>query len=78
MERDQERKNNIPYNEQVNNGSAGGVITEYIVEEKDTVRDIARKYGLSIEEILAANPGMNEPADLIQPGAKIKIPKKMR
>ena len=81
MERNQERNNPepnpAPYNEQVTEGKAGGIVGEYIVEEKDTVNDIARKYGLTIEEILAANPGMNEPADLVKPGMKIKIPKKM-
>lgn len=81
MERNQERnhpdQNPAPYNEQVNEGKAGGIVGEYIVEEKDTVNDIARKYGLTIEEILAANPGMNEPADLVKPGMKIRIPKKM-
>jgi LysM repeat protein len=81
MDRNQERNredNNIPpYNEQVNEGKAGGIISEYIVEEKDTIRDIAMKYGVSIEEILAANPGINEPADMVRPGMKIKIPKKM-
>lgn len=77
MERNQERNNKAPYNEQVNQGKAGGIISEYIVEEKDTLRDIARKYGLSIEEILAANPGLEEPSDMVRPGLKICIPKKM-
>jgi LysM repeat protein len=81
MDRNQERNrtenNKAPYNEQVNEGKAGGVITEYIVEEKDTIRDIAIKYGVSIEEILAANPELNEPADMVKPGMKISIPKKM-
>jgi LysM repeat protein len=77
MERNEERNNKAPYNEQVNQGKAGGIISEYIVEEKDTLRDIARKYGLSIEEILAANPGMEEPSDMVRPGLKICIPKKM-
>jgi LysM repeat protein len=73
----QEENNKAPYNEQVAAGTAGGVINEYIVEEKDTLPDIARKYDLSIEEILAANPGLDEPADMVKPGLKIKIPKKI-
>ena len=81
MERNQERdhpeNNPAPYNEQVNEGKAGGIVGEYIVEEKDTINDIARKYGMSIEQILAANPGLDEPADLVKPGMKIKIPKKI-
>ena len=81
MERNQERNNQennkAPYNEQVNEGKAGGIVSEYIVEEKDTITDIARKYGLSLDEIMAANPGINEPADMVKPGMKIKLPKKM-
>jgi LysM repeat protein len=77
MERNQERNDKAPYNEQVNQGKAGGIVSEYIVEEKDTLRDIARKYGLSIEAILAANPGLEEPADMIRPGLKLCIPRKM-
>jgi LysM repeat protein len=77
MDRNQDRENKPPYNEQVAAGTAGGVVNEYIVEEKDTINDIARKYGLTLEEIMAANPGMDEPADMVKPGLKIKIPKKM-
>jgi LysM repeat protein len=77
MDRNQDRENKPPYNEQVAAGTAGGVVNEYIVEEKDTISDIARKYGLTLEEIMAANPGMDEPADMVKPGLKIKIPKKM-
>jgi LysM repeat protein len=77
MDRNQDRENKPPYNEQVAAGTAGGVVNEYIVEEKDTIRDIARRYGLTLEEIMAANPGIDEPADMVKPGLKIKIPKKM-
>lgn len=70
-------QNNAPYNEQVAAGQAGGIITEYIVEEKDTLPDIARRYGVSIEEIVAANPGIDEPADMARPGLRIMIPKKL-
>ena len=81
MERDQERRNPenhpAPNNESMNESRTGGIIGEYIVEEKDTLNDIARKYGLSIDQILAANPGLDEPADLVKPGMKIKIPKKL-
>jgi nucleoid-associated protein YgaU len=66
-----------PYNEQVARGEAGGIINEYIVEEKDTLPDIARRYGVSIEEIMAANEHISEPADMVQPGLRIMIPKKM-
>ena len=72
MNRNEENK---PYNEQVSSGEAGGIISEYIVEEKDTLPEIARRYGVSIEEILAANPGMNEPSDMVKPGLHIMIPR---
>ena len=72
------RNKNAPYNEQVAAGTAGGIITEYIVEEKDTLQDIARKYGVSIEEIIAANREIiQEPSDMVQPGLHIMIPKKI-
>jgi LysM repeat protein len=67
-----------PYNEQVAAGTAGGIVTEYIVEEKDTLRDISKKYGVSIEEIIAANGDtIQSPSDMIQPGRHIMIPKRM-
>ncbi len=72
-----------------NDSSAGGgprqegaesrsyVIAEYIVEEKDTLADIARKYGVSIEEIMAVNKEIvQKPSDLAKPGLHIKIPQK--
>lgn len=78
MEESKNRNTNAPYNERVAAGTAGGIITEYIVEEKDTLRDIARKYGVSIEEIMAANPDIiREPSDMVQPGLRIMIPKKV-
>jgi nucleoid-associated protein YgaU len=78
MEESRNRNTDAPYNEQVAAGTAGGIITEYIVEEKDTLQDIARKYGVSIEEIIAANREIiQEPSDMVQPGLRIMIPKKI-
>jgi LysM repeat protein len=78
MEESRNRNTNAPYNEQVAAGTAGGFITEYIVEEKDTLPDIARKYGVSIQEIIAANQEIiKEPSDMVQPGLRIMIPKKI-
>jgi LysM repeat protein len=78
MEESRNRNTDAPYNEQVAAGTAGGLITEYIVEEKDTLQDIARKYGVSIEEIIAANREIiQEPSDMVQPGLRIMIPKKI-
>lgn len=76
-----EKKGNTqqtPYNKQVANGTAGGIVTEYIAEEKDTLNDIAKRYGISIEAIIAANQDMlRQPSDLVQPGLHIKIPRKI-
>jgi len=75
---EENRNSNTPYHEQVAAGTAGGIITEYIVEEKDTLPDIARRYGVSIEEIIAANQDIiKQPSDMVQPGLRIMIPKKM-
>ncbi|HEX2606524.1 MAG TPA: LysM domain-containing protein [Flavisolibacter sp.] len=72
------RDQSTPYNEQVANGTAGGIITEYIVEEKDTLPDIARRYGVSIEEIMAANQEfVKQPSDMVEPGLRLMIPKKI-
>ena len=77
MER-RDNNENAPYNEQVAAGTAGGIVTEYIVEEKDTLKDISKKYGVSIEEIIAANgDAIQSPSDMVQPGLHIMIPKKM-
>jgi LysM repeat protein len=70
------QEENRPYNEQVARGEAGGIISEYIVEEKDTLQDIANRYGVGMEEIKAANPELND-ADLLKPGCHIKIPRPM-
>ena len=78
MQENRNRNSDAPYNEQVSSGQAGGIITEYIVEEKDTLPDIARRYGVSIEEIMAANQEIiKEPADMVRPGLRIMIPKKL-
>lgn len=56
-----------------------GIITEYVIEEKDTLPDIAQRFGLSIEEIMAANKEVIQTeTDLVQPGQRINIPNKIR
>ena len=68
-----------PYNERVNAGQAGGIISEYIVEESDTLQDICDRYGVSIEDIMAANAEtLKEPSDLMKPGSRIMIPNRLR
>lgn len=56
---------------------AGNIISEYIVEEKDTLDDIANKYGLSVDELLAANQQtISNRSEMVAPGTKIMIPSK--
>jgi spore coat assembly protein SafA len=45
----------------------------YIVKEGDTLWDIARRFGVSLEALLKANPQIKNP-DLIYPGQEIRIP----
>ncbi len=52
-----------------------GIMREYIVEERDTLEDIAKRYEVSIDEIIAANSEIaSQPADLIAPRLHLKIP----
>jgi len=45
----------------------------HVVKEGDTLWGIAQKYGVSLDELIKANPQIQNP-DLIQPGMKVKIP----
>lgn len=59
--------------------NSGSIVSEYIVEEKDTLDDLARRYGVSIEEIMAANKEtVHDPVDLTRPGQRINIPNKTK
>jgi LysM repeat protein len=56
--------------------SAGNIMSSYVVEESDTLPDIARKFNLSVEELLAANKEhVADATALIQTGTKLMIPK---
>ncbi|HZF63975.1 MAG TPA: LysM domain-containing protein [Chitinophagaceae bacterium] len=56
-------------------GPKEGIITEHIVEETDTLPEIAAKYHLSIEQLLAANKEtLHNTSEMMQPGARILIP----
>lgn len=56
--------------------TGGNIMSSYVVEEKDTLPDIARKFNLSVEELLAANKDhIADASSLIQTGTKIMIPK---
>lgn len=53
-------------------GTAGAV-REHTVTGGDTLWGIAGKYGVSLENVLKANPGIKNP-NLIHPGDKVVIP----
>jgi LysM repeat protein len=56
--------------------SDGTIMSSYVVEEADTLPDIARKFNLSVDELLAANKDhIADATGLIQPGTRIMIPK---
>lgn len=57
-------------------GSTGNILTEYTVEERDTLSEIGRKHGISWKEIYEANKDVIKDPDMIQPGWKLKIPNK--
>lgn len=79
MQDQENARKDAEYSRQVQSGEAGGIINEYIVEEKDTLADIASRYDISIEEIIAANGGiLNDASDMMKPGLRIMIPSKHR
>ena len=45
----------------------------HIVKQGDSLYSIAQKYGVSLEDVLKANPGISNP-DVIDVGTKVKIP----
>jgi len=45
----------------------------HVVKEGETLWDIARKHGVSLDELIKANPQIQNP-DMIHPGMKVKIP----
>lgn len=72
--------NKIPNHSDAENtppGKQGGIISEHIVEETDTLPDIANRYHTSIEDLLAANSEtLKNPSDMMKPGTRILIPNK--
>ena len=55
---------------------AGGGEQEYEVVSGDSLSKIGQRYGISWKEIFEANKDQISNPDLIQPGWKLKIPKK--
>lgn len=57
--------------------SSGSIISSYVVEEKDTLADIAKKFGLTVQELLDANKeNANFSSERIDSGTKLMIPNK--
>lgn len=50
-----------------------GLQTTYVVKEGDTIFSIAKKFGISVEQLLFANPNINP--GYITAGTTLKIPK---
>ncbi len=75
-----EQHNNF-VNPEYNEGtpdSAGTIAYTYTVEEKDTLPDIAQKFGLSIDELLQANKdSISDASHMIQTGTRLMIPNRM-
>jgi len=55
-------------------GTAGVCGDTYVVQAGDTLSAIARKCGVSLDDLLAANPQIKDPAS-IYPGQQIRIPR---
>lgn len=47
--------------------------TTHVVKSKETLRSIGRRYGLSVEELVSYNPGLDEDSKL-KTGAAIRVP----
>lgn len=53
---------------------SGEYITEYIVEERDTIPDLEKKLGYSWQEICDINKDVIKNNEALLPGLKLKIP----
>lgn len=58
------------------NVTGGGADEEYVVVKGDSLSKIGQKYGVSWQEIYEANRDRVKDPDLIQPGWRLKIPRK--
>lgn len=54
--------------------TSGKTMTTHKVEGKETLWSISQKYGISVEELVAANPGMEEVGYKLKKGETIFIP----
>jgi nucleoid-associated protein YgaU len=56
------------------NDTSIGIVSEYTVEERDTVADIEKKFDLTWEQVVAANKDILQQGEAITPGMRLKIP----
>lgn len=54
-------------------GASGGASAYYTVKKGDTLWGIAKRYGVSLTALIAANPQIKNP-NLIYPGDKVQMP----
>lgn len=50
------------------------MVTTYIVQPGDTLSGIAERFGVSLSDLIKANPQIDDP-DLIHPGEVVYIPR---
>ena len=50
--------------------------SEYTVEERDTIPSLEEKLGVSWQDIYEANKDIIKDTNTLQPGTRLKIPKK--
>lgn len=65
--------NKIDVGMKINLPGGGGTELEYIVQKGDTMWLIAKKYGVSLDELIMANPQIPDP-NKIDVGMKINLP----
>jgi spore coat assembly protein SafA len=70
---DKEPEPTLPAAGQAPEGPLITLPNEYIVQRSDSLTRIATKFGITLDELLAANPQIKNPR-LIIPGQRIKLP----
>jgi nucleoid-associated protein YgaU len=70
------RSGDLVLNLMVIGGGGAPATIEYEVVKGDNLSKIGQKYGVTWQEIYAANKDLIKDPDLIQPGWKLKIPRK--
>ena len=56
--------------------TSGNIISEYTVEERETIKDIENKLGISWKEIEEANKDILKEGQDVTAGMRLKIPSK--